>query len=80
MLTVVNERVVVSTLCGAIMDQDSVKVVGDVVVIAERGLYLIGFLLNLLLDIALFSSNLGLVGGEDIRCRCKLSLIEGDTL
>ena len=48
LLSVIDERVVVATLSRAIVDQDSVQVVGNVPVVTKCGPHLVLFLLNLL--------------------------------
>ena len=65
---VVDEGIVVATLCCAIVNQDSMQVVGNIPIVTKRGPYLILFLLNLLRYRSHFTLNGMPVGRQYIRC------------
>ena len=65
---VVDEGIVVATLCCAIVNQDSVQVVGNVPVVTKCGPHLVLFLLNLLCYSSHLTFNGMLVRRQYIRC------------
>ena len=68
LLSVKDEGVVVAALSCAVVDQDSVQVVGNVPVITKGSSHLVFFLLNLLRNCRHLTFNGMLVGCQYIRC------------
>ena len=80
LLPVIDEGVVVAALSRAIMDQNSVQVVGNIPIVTKRGPHLIFFLLNLLRYRRHLTLNGMLVGRQYIRCVDQGRLVRVCTL